>query len=90
MMQKFGLAYNFWPKKYKVNYAEVWACPQLLTKEFQSELCRYLGSLQHLANRIEGELSRRLGLPTTSGKTKQSELSRSLGMPTTSGNENGK
>jgi len=39
----FGLAHNFWPKKYKVNHAEVWACPQLLAKKIQSELCRSLG-----------------------------------------------
>jgi len=42
-MQKFGLADNFWQKKYKVNYPEVWACLQLWAKRIQSELCKSFG-----------------------------------------------
>jgi len=42
ILEKFGLAHKFWQKKYKVNYAEVWACPQLQAKKIQSELSRCL------------------------------------------------
>jgi len=36
-------AYNIWQKEYKVNYPEIWACPQLQVKKIQSELSRSLG-----------------------------------------------
>jgi len=84
-MQKFGIAQNFWQKKYKVNDAKLWARPQLLVENIQSELSRSLGLPTTSDKEIENELCRSFESLQHLAKRIQSELSRSLDLPTTFG-----
>jgi len=84
-MEKLGLADIFWPEEYKVNHVEVWACPQLLARELQSELCRSMGLSRTSDEKIQNELRRSLGSLRNLAKRIQSELSKNVGLPTTTG-----